>query len=71
MKIKYVIYTAISNNLGDNAQAYALYQLFRRMNIHETDIVVFNRYNILDKIEADTMYILPCSMSAVNYYDII
>lgn len=71
MKVKYAVYTAISNNLGDNVQAYAIYQLFKYMDIPDTDIVVFNRYNILEKIEAETFYILPCSMAAVNYYDII
>jgi len=71
MNIKYVVYTAISNNLGDNAQAYAIYQFLLGMNIPEMDIVVVNRNNILQKIEPNAAYIMPCSMSAVNYYDII
>lgn len=71
MKINYVVYTAISNNLGDNVQAYAIQQLLLKMGISSTDIVICSRADILEKISPDTMYIMPCSMSAVNYYDAI
>ena len=71
MQIKYVVYTAISNNLGDNAQAYAIYKIFRKMDISEEDIVIANRNNILNLCRMNAMHIVPCSMSAVNYYDLI
>lgn len=71
MRIKYIVYTAISNNLGDNAQAYATYQLLLGMDIPREDILICDRDSILEKVEPDTAYIMPCSMSAPNYYDVI
>lgn len=67
MKIKYVVLIARTDNLGDNAQTQALYNIYKYMGIADNDIIFLNIENVLEKIENDTIYIVPCVMVDIHY----
>ena len=67
MRIKYAVMLARTNNLGDNAQTRALYDLYKDMGIAEEEIVFLSIEDVGEKIEEGVTYILPCVMVDLHY----
>lgn len=71
MKVKYANYVILTDDIGDNAQVYALDHIYERMGIPKDDIIYFNRENIEETIEKDCRYVLPLVIADIAYYDLI
>lgn len=71
MKIKYANYILRTDNIGDNAQTYALDFIYRQMDIPPEDIVYFDRENVLEIVEDNCHYILPLVTADTLYFDLI
>ena len=71
MKINFANYITISDNIGDNAQAYAVDQIYEKMGIPQTDIVHFHWFNVREVIQKDQHYILPMVIADPTYFDLI
>ena len=71
MKIKYAVMIARTDNLGDNVQTRALYNIYKDMGIAEDRIVFLDIENVGEKIEAGVIYILPCVMVNIHYLQFI
>jgi hypothetical protein len=71
--IKYAIFTVRSDNIGDNAQAYAVHTLLTMyMSIPDKDIIFFSYGDVLQKIESDVVYVTPlvtADMLCHNFID--
>ena len=71
MKVNFANFTIICDNIGDNAQVYALDQIYEKMGIPQTDIVHFHRHNIHEVIQKGHHYILPLVIADIAYFDLI
>ncbi|MCL2218290.1 MAG: polysaccharide pyruvyl transferase family protein [Chitinispirillia bacterium] len=69
--MKYALLVHPRANLGDNAQVYALHQIYRRMNILEEDIVVITRYNVEELVKNGDTFIVPLVTADIIYHDFI
>lgn len=70
-KIRYANYIIKSDNIGDNAQVYALERIYSRMGIPSEEVVHLQRDIIQDQVEERCHYILPLVSSDLFYLDLI
>ena len=67
-KLKYALLFFWGANLGDNAQVYALYNIYKYMGISDEDIVLLSRFNVEEKAADGSTFIVPiCSAMMVNF----
>lgn len=62
MEIKYALINIRSENIGDHIQLKAMYDIYKRMGIDDSEIVFFDVDNVERILEKDVTYVAACVM---------